>query len=79
MANSVGTGMNYLVIDKEILGIKELTLLEKLVLAYTNQVEPYEGNGESCAIFLDVAESDVFRAKAHLSDLGLLGGTEDDE
>lgn len=75
MTSSIGTGMKYMVIDKELLSIKELTLLEKLVLAYCEQVEPYEDQGDSCAIFLDVAESDVFRAKAHLCDLGYLGGS----
>ncbi len=71
--------MKYMVIDRDLLGIKELTLLEKLVLAYSQQVEPYEEGYQSCAIFLDIAESDVLRAKAHLCDLGYLGGIKDGE
>lgn len=74
MNDDAGKGLRSMVIDRDLLALKELTLLEKMVLAYCEQVEPYEPQGSSCAIFLDISDGDVFRAKAHLYDLGYITG-----
>lgn len=72
MENEVGQRARLVVLDDDILSLNELTIIEKLVLAYEDQIAPYALSSDSCAIFYDIAESDVKRAMKHLEELGLL-------
>jgi len=70
-----GDIMNYLVLGREILDIADLTLTEKVVLAYidaSEDCEPGTRNVDCCARFLDISESEARRAWNHIRDLGLL-------
>lgn len=70
--NNVGYGLKTLVLTEELLSNHQLTLIEKLVLSYYEQVSPYAEHYDSCALYLDLSHGDVVRAKTHLVEMGYL-------
>lgn len=75
--NKVGLRLKNLVLTEELMSNHELTLVEKLVLAYCQQVEPFAAHYDSCELFLDISHGDVYRAKKHLINMGYIGGEND--
>ena len=72
--NNVGFRLKHLVLTEELLSNHDLTLIEKLVLTYYEQVAPYAEHYDSCSLYLDLSHGDVVRAKKHLVEMGYLDG-----
>lgn len=71
-SNELGYGVRSIVLDIELLHCPELTLTEKVVLAYIDQVLPFEEYGDRCAEYLDLSTNEVNRARKHLLEMGLI-------
>lgn len=77
---AAGSVMSYIVLDRDILELKDLTLTEKVVLAYMYASEECEGKTQSpdfCAYYLDLSENEVKRAMKHIKELNLFEEEED--
>lgn len=70
--NDVGYRAKTLVLTEELLSDKRLSLIEKLVLSYYEQIAPYAAEYDSCSMFLDISQGDADRAKTHLSEMGYI-------
>ena len=70
MSEPAGSVMNYIVLDQELLGMDELTLTEKVILAYLEASEECEKEVRTvdyCARYLDLSESDFLFLNSTLS------------
>ena len=70
-----GSVMSYIILDRDILDIGDLTLTEKVVLAYlyaSEECEERTRTTDFCAYYLDLSENEVKRAIKHIKELGLL-------
>lgn len=75
-----GNFPNFIVLDRDILEIKELNLTEKVICAYLYAAEECEPSAQSIdfmARHFDISESDVRRAVNRINALGLLEEEED--
>lgn len=68
----VGYQARYLVLDDALLSRDDLSLIEKLVLAYHWQVEAYEKNSDSAALYLGITNTEANVAYRHLEEMGEL-------
>lgn len=59
-------------IPEAIIGAKELTLSERLILARITGFETYFESVENCALFLGISEDAVFKARRKLEKMGLI-------
>lgn len=70
-----GSSPSFVVLDRDILENEDLSLTEKVVLAYlyaADECEPQAQTADFCARFLDLSESETKRAIRHIESLGLL-------
>ena len=70
-----GSSPSFIVLDRDILENEDLSLEEKIILAYlyaAEECEPQAQTADFIARYLDISESTVRKAIRHINLLGLL-------
>lgn len=77
----VGSVSNFIILDSELLGRRDIGIVEKVVYAYflaNAECEPESLTFDFCARYLDFSESEVRRAWQRLVEVGLVTEGKDD-
>lgn len=75
--NDSGTYRHYIVLTEDILGTKELTVNDKILLAYISGFDEFWASNASAAEFLGISERSIERSKQKLARLGYISTIRD--